>query len=177
MQLLIVTAAWLLLGICACRPGSLSVGRPPLLPHSGTSALGPFRGVNRAQVEKELLIQFKARSTGTDTLQLRAEYVAASDLAANALADWARRLEPSTISNEDLAAPIHTQITVIPPADYRPSVAVSWGSLWGVTLVSPPSVLSEADIKRWASLVARLALDERWRLITYSVGRPAAPLP
>jgi hypothetical protein len=172
MRFSFVMSRWLLIGLSACSPGSLGVGPAPLLPGANAATLGLFRGVNRAQVEKALLAQFHNLPSTSVPLELRAEYVAATQVAANALADWARNLGPSTVANEQASAVAQTRVTVVPPTDYRPSVTMTWGSVWGITLVSRAGVVPESDIKQWAALLAQLALDERWRLIAYSVGPP-----
>jgi hypothetical protein len=163
--------------MAGCQPGTGSFGPAPALPGSSVAALGPYRGVNRAEVEGDLRAQFERLGGGRDSLELRAEYAAATEVAATTLADWARRLLPEIQATGATGRSSSAHVVVLPPAQSSAAIDVSWGPVWGVTITSVARRLEPADIREWAALLSQLALDERWRLATYSVRRPIRERP
>lgn len=158
--------------MAGCQPGTASMGPTPALPGSSAATLGPYRGVNRAEVERHLLAQFEQLGGARDSLELRAEYAAATEVAAAALADWARRLLPDIQASGATSRSSRAHIVVLPPTQFNVALDVNWGPVWGVTITSLARQLEPTDIKEWAGLLSQLALDERWRLATYSVRHP-----
>jgi len=168
--LIFVSVTTLLLA--GCQPGTVSIGPAPALPGSSVAALGPYRGVNRAAVERDLLAQYEQLGGARDSLELRAEYAAATEVAAAALADWARRLDPDLQTRDAPSGTSRTQVVVLPPTRHDVALDVNWGPVWAVTITTVAGPLARADIQRWATLLSQLSLDERWRLATYSVRHP-----
>jgi hypothetical protein len=161
--------------LTACRPAAVTVGPLPSLEGTALSGVGRHSPRSPAQLEKDLLGELAQFDSMADILELSADFAVANEVAANALADWLRRLDPSAEQPRPPSPDRGATVTIEPPSSGRGTLQLDWGPVWGLTVRSRPKLIRATDIRRWVGALAQVSLDTRWRLVSCHVGRPLRP--